>query len=180
MTTKLCPENPRPRRPRRLAPVKKSPGRPARPWQKPRIAVPHPVHPALLEARIPQEVACAWLGISRATAARWAATGLPATPAGRLLALYAHGLTLPPEAWATRDGRAWARFAWVSDARRPGVWWLLTPESRERLAWTAVDDAGAGRRRLARLADLLEQAQARAQHAEREAAHWRDVVANAT
>lgn len=163
-------------RPRRSNPVRKGPGRPARPWLRPRIVIPHPVHPEALAAHIPQDQAAAWLGVSRATAARWAHSGPPPGPAGRLLALYAHGLALPPEAATTADGRAWARFRFW---RQPGgAWVLVTPCSGEALRWTAVDDAGASRRRFARLAADLDRWRERAQVAEREAARCRDLLAS--
>lgn len=167
-------------RPRRSVSPARAPGRPARPWLKPRIAVPHPVHPQLLAVHVTQEQAVAWTGRSRATVARWAAAGAcPDLAVARLLALYAHGCPpIPPEALAAREAQQWAQFSFAPDRTRPGApWCLFTPYSREGLVWAQVDDLRGSLRRFDLLAAELARWKARALAAEAEAIHWRDRVA---
>lgn len=187
MTTNPTPESMPPaarrHRPRRSAAPTRAPGRPARPWLRPRLPVPHPIHPEALTVSVTQDQAAAWTGRSRQTVARWVAAGAcPDLAAARLLALYAHGCPpIPPEACQAREAREWGRFRFAPDRSRPGSpWCLVTPCSGDALAWTQADDAGASRRRLARLDADLERWRARALAAEAEAGRWRDLVASAT
>lgn len=49
-------------------------GRPARPWLRAYVSVPHPVQ-SRLDTSVPQATVALWTGKSRQTVARWAAEG---------------------------------------------------------------------------------------------------------
>lgn len=161
-------------------PAKPRPGRPARPWLRPQLQVPHPAHADVLPVSVSQEQAAAWTGRSRQTVARWVDQGsIQDVAAARLVALYAHGCpAIPPEALQAPAARHWMRFRFRPDRTQRGEpWSLWTPCSSHGLAWTLVDDLYGSRRRMATIGADLDHWRARAMRAEAEAARLRELVA---
>jgi hypothetical protein len=168
------------KRPRRTPAAPRQPGRPSRPWLKPRIRVPHPVHPQLLEEFVTQEQAALWTGRSRQTVARWAEAGqCPDKALETLLALYAHGMPpIPPDSYSERNAREWAAFRLRRDFRRKGAPWVLcTPYSSATLGWAEIDAYGEARRLFEGVAMDLQRWRDRALAAEAEAARLADRLA---
>lgn len=154
-----------------VSPSKKR-GRPARPWLRPYVPVPHP-HDRRQDVTVPPATVAAWCGVSRQTAARWATVGrITDAACERLCAQYAHG-TVPIHG----DAGLWAQFRFLERFGRNGMEWVLTTPGGDAMNAVQVWCAMVAYARYEQLLHDVRRLEARARAAEAEVSRLSELLA---